>query len=46
MMFEGEVKGCILTAPRGEGGFGYDPVFMPEGWDKSFAEASAEEKMQ
>ena len=44
MMFEGEVKGCILTAPRGEGGFGYDPVFMPEGWDKSFAEASAEEK--
>lgn len=43
-MFEGEVKGCILTAPRGEGGFGYDPVFMPEGWDKSFAEATPEEK--
>lgn len=43
-MFEGIVKGCILTVPRGEGGFGYDPVFQPEGWDKSFAEASAEEK--
>lgn len=43
-MFEGEVKGCILTAPQGEGGFGYDPVFMPEGWDKSFAEATPDEK--
>lgn len=43
-MFEGEVKGCILSAPQGEGGFGYDPVFMPEGWDKSFAEATPEEK--
>lgn len=43
-MFEGEVKGCILTASRGEGGFGYDPVFMPESWNKSFAEATPEEK--
>ena len=42
--FEGEVKGTILTAPRGENGFGYDPVFQPDGFDKSFAELSQEEK--
>ncbi len=42
--FEGEVKGTILHAPRGENGFGYDPVFQPEGFDKSFAELSPEEK--
>ena len=42
--FEGEVKGTILTAPRGENGFGYDPVFQPEGFDKSFAELTQEEK--
>ena len=42
--FEGEVRGTILTAPRGENGFGYDPVFQPDGFDKSFAELTAEEK--
>ncbi len=42
--FEGEVKGTILHAPRGENGFGYDPVFQPEGFDKSFAELTQEEK--
>ena len=42
--FEGEVRGKILDAPRGENGFGYDPVFQPEGFDKSFAELSQEEK--
>ena len=42
--FEGEVKGTILTAPRGENGFGYDPVFQPDGFDKSFAELTQEEK--
>ena len=42
--FEGEVKGTILTEPRGENGFGYDPIFMPDGFDKSFAELSGEEK--
>ena len=42
--FEGEVKGTILTAPRGENGFGYDPIFQPDGFDKSFAELTQEEK--
>ena len=42
--FEGEVSGKILDAPRGENGFGYDPIFQPDGFDKSFAELSSEEK--
>ena len=42
--FEGEVTGKILDAPRGENGFGYDPIFQPDGFDKSFAELSSEEK--
>ena len=42
--FEGEVTGTILEAPRGENGFGYDPVFQPDGFDKSFAELTQEEK--
>lgn len=36
-LFEGEVRGKILRAPDGEGGFGYDPVFLPEGYDQTFA---------
>lgn len=43
-LFEGRVEGRIIGAPRGQGGFGYDPVFMPEGWNNTFAEATAEEK--
>ncbi len=42
--FDGAVEGEILTGPHGEEGFGYDPVFRPEGWSKTFAEASADEK--
>ncbi|MDE6207206.1 MAG: RdgB/HAM1 family non-canonical purine NTP pyrophosphatase [Muribaculaceae bacterium] len=42
--FEGTVEGTILTAPRGTDGFGYDPLFMPCGWTRSFAEATREEK--
>jgi XTP/dITP diphosphohydrolase len=37
-LFEGIVNGSILTEKRGEAGFGYDPLFVPEGYDKSFAE--------
>jgi XTP/dITP diphosphohydrolase len=37
-LFEGEVKGTIIDFPRGINGFGYDPVFVPEGYDKTFAE--------
>lgn len=44
MIFEGVVEGTILQAPRGTDGFGYDPVFMPDGKDKSFAEMSLEDK--
>lgn len=42
--FEGIVRGQILTEPRGAGGFGYDPVFLPDGYDRTFAEMSLEEK--
>ncbi|WP_114748696.1 RdgB/HAM1 family non-canonical purine NTP pyrophosphatase [Pleomorphovibrio marinus] len=42
--FEGEVIGKIATSRTGSGGFGYDPVFVPEGYDRSFAELSLEEK--
>jgi XTP/dITP diphosphohydrolase len=42
--FEGIVKGTILTRERGEGGFGYDAIFCPEGSDRSFGEMTAEEK--
>lgn len=40
----GECPGVILTEPRGEGGFGYDPIFAPEGFDLSFAQLDAEQK--
>ncbi|GAB4040673.1 RdgB/HAM1 family non-canonical purine NTP pyrophosphatase [Spirosoma jeollabukense] len=42
--FEGIVEGHILTEPRGTGGFGYDPIFQPDGYDRTFAEMSLEEK--
>ncbi len=44
--FEGEVRGVITEAPRGEGGFGYDPVFLPDGYDVTFGEMEAELKNQ
>ena len=44
--FEGIVKGCILEEERGDGGFGYDSLFMPDGYDKTFAELSTEIKNQ
>lgn len=44
--FEGIVNGTILTKQQGTDGFGYDPIFLPEGSDKSFAEMSREEKNQ
>lgn len=43
-LFEGVVKGTIASAPRGNGGFGYDPLFVPEGEARTFAELSAAEK--
>jgi non-canonical purine NTP pyrophosphatase, rdgB/HAM1 family len=43
-IFEGEMRGSILPFRTGNGGFGYDPVFCPEGYDKSVAELSPEAK--
>ncbi|NIT36506.1 MAG: RdgB/HAM1 family non-canonical purine NTP pyrophosphatase [candidate division Zixibacteria bacterium] len=40
----GEVAGRIAAAPRGEGGFGYDPVFVPAAYERTFAEMTPEEK--
>jgi XTP/dITP diphosphohydrolase len=42
--FEGEVRGIITREKHGMAGFGYDPVFLPEGHDKTFAEMDLEEK--
>ncbi len=41
---EGHMYGSIIDAPRGEGGFGYDPIFVPLGEERTVAEMSAEEK--
>jgi XTP/dITP diphosphohydrolase len=41
---EGAVKGIIIDELRGEQGFGYDPLFMPDGYNQTFAELSAEVK--
>jgi XTP/dITP diphosphohydrolase len=43
-LFEGIVNGKILSEKHGDGGFGYDPVFVPDGFDLSFAEMSRVEK--
>lgn len=41
---DGVVRGRMTTEERGEGGFGYDPLFMPEGYEKTFAELPSEIK--
>ena len=43
-LFEGIVEGRIIDHEAGSEGFGYDPLFVPEGFDRTFAEMSAEEK--
>ncbi len=43
-LFTGICEGSILTERRGEKGFGYDPIFLPKGFDKSFAEMDMSEK--
>lgn len=45
-LFEGVVKGEIIEEKRGNSGFGYDPVFVPEGFSQTFAELGAEIKNQ
>lgn len=41
---KGECEGHIIYQPRGNNGFGYDPLFIPNGFDRTFAELSGEEK--
>ncbi|WP_300666296.1 non-canonical purine NTP diphosphatase [Fluviicola sp.] len=43
-LFEGRINGTIITEKRGNNGFGYDPIFVPEGSEKTFAEMTADEK--
>ena len=42
--FEGIVEGTIIDTPRGADGFGYDPIFVPEGSNRTFAEMTLDEK--
>ena len=44
IVFEGTVMGRISKIPRGLNGFGYDPIFIPDGYEKTFAEMSNREK--
>lgn len=43
-LFEGIVRGTIIHERRGEGGFGYDPIFVPEGYELTFAQLGSEVK--
>jgi XTP/dITP diphosphohydrolase len=42
--FEGRVDGLLVWPPRGDNGFGYDPMFLPDGHDRTFGEMDADEK--
>jgi XTP/dITP diphosphohydrolase len=42
--FEGAVQGTIINTRRGNNGFGYDPIFLPDGFDKTFGEMNMDEK--
>lgn len=44
VQFEGITHGTILEQPRGANGFGYDPIFVPDGADKTYAEMTLDEK--
>jgi len=44
VLLEGIVDGAIITQPRGEAGFGYDPIFVPKGYTDTFAEMGADVK--
>jgi len=43
--FEGIIEGKLTQEPVGENGFGYDPIFMPNGFSETFGQLSAEEKL-
>ncbi len=42
--FDGVAEGCIMVSPKGDGGFGYDPIFKPDGYEQCFSELSADAK--
>src|SRR6185503_5800633 len=42
--FRGEIHGRLVWPPRGERGFGYDPIFVPDGYDMTFGEIDPDEK--
>jgi XTP/dITP diphosphohydrolase len=42
--FEGRVDGRLVFPPRGDKGFGYDPIFLPDGFDRTFGEMTSDEK--
>jgi XTP/dITP diphosphohydrolase len=42
--FDAEVDGALVWPPRGERGFGYDPMFLPDGFERTFGEMASEEK--
>jgi XTP/dITP diphosphohydrolase len=44
VIFEGRIDGTIVWPPRGDQGFGYDPIFLPDGFNRTFGEMSSEEK--
>jgi XTP/dITP diphosphohydrolase len=44
-VFEGEARGVIVWPPRGEKGFGYDPIFLADGQTRTFGEMTHEEKL-
>jgi XTP/dITP diphosphohydrolase len=43
-LFRGEIAGTLTWPPRGDNGFGYDPMFIPEGYEQTFGELSSDEK--
>jgi XTP/dITP diphosphohydrolase len=42
--FEGRVDGTLVRPPRGDKGFGYDPIFLPDGYTRTFGEMDSDEK--
>ena len=42
--FEGRIDGVLVNPPRGTAGFGYDPIFLPEGHSRTFGEMTSDEK--
>lgn len=46
MTFHGSIRGSIAKSPRGDRGFGWDPIFIPEGWEKTWGEMTIDEQKE